>query len=137
MRALVRRDAGMVLSLLPDDEAEFLGVANEAEVAAQCGLDFRSFPIEDRSAPKVPGEIVPLLEELLARLRAGEHVAVHCRAGIGRTGLVASGLLVWLGRTADEACAIVSAARGEAVPEVEVQGAFVTALAGLRKPTPA
>lgn len=131
MRELCERGVSAVLSLLPDDEAKALGVADEPEVAARFGLVFFSFPIDDRSVPSTPSTIVPLLEQLLDRLRNGENIAVHCRAGIGRTGLVACCVLVWTGCSPVEARDIAANARGLPVPETAEQCAFIEAVADL------
>jgi protein-tyrosine phosphatase len=48
-------------------------------------------------------------------------VILHCRAGIGRSGLVAACLLVMKGVSPEEAVKKVSAARGVSVPETKEQ----------------
>jgi protein-tyrosine phosphatase len=55
--------------------------------------------------PDSEAEIVAALEKLDADLSSGKNVAVHCRQGIGRTGLVAACLLVtkgWNPETAEQ-----------------------------------
>ena len=49
----------------------------------------------------------------------GESVVVHCRGGLGRTGLVAARLLVELGESPVSALVRVRAARPGAVETVE------------------
>jgi len=58
---------------------------------------------------------------ILDRARAGENVAIHCRGGLGRTGLIAACCLVALGQGARESMARVRKARANAVetPEQE------------------
>lgn len=46
---------------------------------------------------------------------------VHCRAGIGRTGLVATAILMQDGFSAKSACEMVSSKRGVVVPETQAQ----------------
>jgi protein-tyrosine phosphatase len=48
-------------------------------------------------------------------------VAVHCRQGIGRSGMIAAGALMRSGVGADKAVDVVSAARGVAIPETAAQ----------------
>jgi len=54
-------------------------------------------------------------------LSKGKNVLVHCRQGIGRSGLVAASLLVKKGISPGAAIESVSAARGMPVPETAEQ----------------
>ena len=69
------------------------------------------------------------LEKLRSELGAGKNVAVHCRQGIGRSGLVAASLLSLSGIDPATAFQQVSAARGLPVPETPEQKRWVTRLA--------
>lgn len=119
---LAVRSAGVdvLVCLLTDTERAELGLAAEADAATGAGLEFHTFPITDFGVPD-PDAIRPLLDLLTARLRAGEHVAVHCRGGIGRSSLIAAALLVRLGSPTEQAWQIITAARGVPVPETERQ----------------
>ena len=50
---------------------------------------------------------------------------VHCRAGIGRTGVAASGVLLHAGFKPDEAFERISELRGVGVPDTEEQRDWV------------
>lgn len=117
-----------VVSFLPTAEATELGAADEAVHCVASGLAFRSFPIPDFGLPE-PKAFGPLVAWVAEALRAGRHVVVHCRAGIGRSGMVASGTLIALGSDADTAIAVVSAARGVSIPDTVEQGEFVASFA--------
>jgi protein-tyrosine phosphatase len=65
------------------------------------------------------------VDELVARITAGGHVVVHCRAGIGRSSLIAAVVLVRLGVDVDVAWEVVAAARGVPVPETDDQRRWV------------
>ena len=88
------------------------------------------FPIPDLHAPPI-GAVLPLLDDLRDRLERGELVVMHCGAGIGRAGTMATCLLITLGTDADDALAIVAASRPMAGPEVGSQRALVTELAAV------
>jgi len=61
------------------------------------------------------------LEEVAGVLSEGKNVVVHCRQGIGRSGLVAACLLVRKGVSPGAAVEMASAARGISVPETAEQ----------------
>jgi protein-tyrosine phosphatase len=63
-------------------------------------------------------------------------VVVHCRAGIGRSSLIAGTVLVRFGIPPEEAWRLITAARGFRVPETPEQGEWLTAFAA-RGDTPA
>jgi len=117
------RDAGLdaVVSLLENDEAAQLGLDHEHNMTESKGLQFFSFAIPDRGVPASTGDALEFLTQLTSVLGAGKNVAVHCRQGIGRSGMLAAALLMTSGVTANEAVDIVTKARGIAVPETSRQ----------------
>ncbi|MBN9323702.1 MAG: ATP-binding cassette domain-containing protein [Delftia acidovorans] len=66
------------------------------------GLRNLHLPVRDHESPTV-AQIQMLLARMSAMLRAGEVLAVHCLAGLGRTGTALAAWLVREGLTADEA----------------------------------
>ena len=86
------------------------------------------FPIPDLHAPSL-GSIRPFLDRAVQRLDGGEHLLVHCGAGVGRAGTVAVCLLMLHGLGRDDALALVAAHRPMAGPEVGAQRELVDALA--------
>ena len=62
-------------------------------------------------------------------LKTGKNVAVHCRQGIGRSGLVAAASLMMSGIAAREAVDVVTRARGLTVPETPGQLQWLDRLA--------
>jgi len=86
------------------------------------------FPIHDLHAPSID-QALPMLAVLGQRLAEGEHLLIHCAAGIGRAGTIATCLLIELGMHHDEALAHVAAHRPMAGPEVGAQRELVRALA--------
>ena len=86
------------------------------------------WPIPDLHAPPID-EVAPMLDDLLARLAAGEGLLVHCGAGVGRAGTVAAALLVRSGVAVENALAIVAEHRPLAGPESDQQRALVRSAA--------
>ena len=114
-------DLNVIVSLLESEEASQLGLLDEGQAAESHALRFISFPIPDRGVPASLQEAVSLIGRITAQLAAGENVAVHCRQGIGRSGLIAAGVLIAAGKSPEEAMQIVSSARGISVPETTEQ----------------
>jgi len=73
-----------------------LGVKTLGRDVRALGMDWRHLPIVDVSIPDRRFEDAWLLDgpKLHARLDAGERILIHCRGGLGRTGLVAGRILV-------------------------------------------
>ena len=67
-----------------------------------------------------------LLQKVLAAIQEGKTVAVHCRGGLGRSGLFAASVLAESGMPADEAIALTREARPGAIETAE-QEAWVRA----------
>lgn len=117
------RKAGLdvVVSLLEKDEAAQFELDHEGDVAESNGVRFVSFPIPDRGVPASTREALTLFSDIAAALDGGKNVAVHCRQGIGRSGLIAAGVLLTSGMGVDKALEVVGAARGVTVPETPAQ----------------
>jgi protein-tyrosine phosphatase len=118
VRAWRRAGLNVVVSLLETEEAAQLELDSEGTVAQAHGVQFLSFPIPDRG---VPASTRDALGRLSASLDEGKNVVVHCRQSVGRSGMVAAGLLIAAGMTAEQAIETVSQARGATVPETAEQ----------------
>jgi protein-tyrosine phosphatase len=110
----------VLVSTLEVEEARELDLLREPEAARAAGLEYLSAPIPDRGVPSLVAARA-LASTLLARIRSGGHVAVHCRQGIGRSTLTAATVLVASGMSPAAAWEAVAAARGRAVPDTEEQ----------------
>lgn len=116
-----RLGIGLVASLLHNYEAEELGISEEASLCAAHSIEFKSFPIKDRGIPESASAFFDFADDLTSRVREGTAVAVHCRAGIGRSGLTAGSVLLRLGVPAQDVFSLVSKARGLVVPDTPSQ----------------
>jgi protein-tyrosine phosphatase len=116
----------LISALTAEENEEFgLGLGEEARVAEEAGLSFRSIPIEDMSTPADSDEILATLDELASQVRAGKHVAVHCFGSIGRSGMISTLLLCRNGWEPETAMARMSELRGRRVPETDEQRQWV------------
>ena len=114
-----------VVSLLTPEEEEILELSSEADKTRKHGMGFTSLPIQDRRIPKSDREFGETLARMDHELSAGKNLLLHCRQGVGRTGLVAACLLIKNGMSPGAAVEAVSAARGIPVPETQEQRDFV------------
>jgi protein-tyrosine phosphatase len=112
-----RAGVDLVISLLEKEEAAQLDLVAEDKAAEGQGLGFISFPIPDRGIPASMPAVVTLITAITEALEKGKNVAVHCRQGIGRSGMVAAGVLINSGIEPEQAMDTVSSARGLGVPE--------------------
>jgi protein-tyrosine phosphatase len=120
-----RAGVSTLVSLLTRDEEQSLGLHNEAALAKSQGMGFVSFPIADRQVPSSPSLLAEMLEKIGTHLSSGKDVLIHCRQGVGRSGLVAACLLITKGWNPSAAVEQVSAARGVAIPETAEQGRWI------------
>jgi protein-tyrosine phosphatase len=107
--AIVDNGIAAVVCLNPHDEVEYES-PDYAEAIAR-GIDAweqLNFPIPDRGAPDDREAFLGLTRAVARRLERGEGVLVHCYAGIGRTGTLASCVLMALGLEQDEALRVVN-----------------------------
>jgi predicted protein tyrosine phosphatase len=88
-----RAGIDVIVSLLEEDEAAQLGLVDEAKAAEANGIRFVSFPIPDRGVPASAPAALSLISAISDALENGKNVAVHCRQGLGRSGLIAAGVL--------------------------------------------
>lgn len=128
LHALKEAHVNVLISLLTNEESEELGLTKEAELSAKHGLEFLSFPIPDLAVPASATVTREFLNRLLNLLRGGKRIAIHCRQGIGRSGLIAASLLVMEAIDPFVAFRRVSAARGLEVPETTEQRDWVMEL---------
>ncbi len=131
------RTAGVdaVVSLLTPQENKDLQLGAESNLAQSRGLRFLSLPVEDRGVPSSLDDALLAIEDVTEMLRQGRNVAVHCRQGIGRSGMLAAALLIKGGSTPSQALKLISEVRGLAVPETPEQLEWVKKFSEREVPT--
>lgn len=113
-----------IVSMLERDEVHELGLQDEQIICKQNQIDFIQLAVPDRSLPAYEAFLI-MMDLVVAKLKRGETVAVHCRPGIGRSGIVVCCALLYFGNTPEAAVEIVSKARGVLVPDTKEQRDFI------------
>ena len=135
MRADCQQLAGahgvtMIVCLLNDYELRSIGVDSKAfpAIVRACQMEFVQFPIIEGTAPT---EGIAGVQQVIAQAREetsrGGRVAVHCRGGVGRAGMLAACYLLQTGeaRTSKQAIALVRKRRCKQAVETRRQEDFV------------
>lgn len=125
------KNAGVdvLASLLTKEEENALGLKDEERLSSAASIKFHSFPIADRGVPLSRESAVELIKGLENELARGKKVAIHCRQGLGRSALIAGGILVRGGVSPEEAIKRLSDARNYPVPETAEQASWIGNLA--------
>jgi ADP-ribosylglycohydrolase/protein-tyrosine phosphatase len=118
--------ASTVVTLIEDHEFPLLDVRSLGRDVRRLRMDWMHLPIPDVDVPQASFEAAwPLASRLLhERIAAGERILIHCRGGLGRSGLVAGRLLVEQGCDPRVAVHRVRAARPGAI-ETSAQERYV------------
>jgi len=124
------RLAGMgatgLLSLVETEELPG-GLDSFAAAIRAAGLEWVHLPIPDYGVPGAGFMAGWRRLDLARRLHDGESWAIHCRAGLGRTGTIAALLLVENGTSAADAIAYIRREHDAAAVETEAQADFLVA----------
>lgn len=117
IRNIARLGIRQVVSLLEPSEARQLGLESERLEVKAHGMEFISLPIPDMGVPPSIEDFSQVAQMLFTQVCAGINTLVHCRAGIGRSGLMSAAVLLHAGMSVDEAFDYISKMRGVRVPE--------------------
>jgi len=130
IKKLKLADVKMVVSLLEEHEEAELQLTEEQEFCKQYDIEFVNFPIIDRGVPADPEAYLQLISRIEQQLE-NKKVAIHCRMGIGRTSVIAAGVLLKSGYGRDGVFEYLSSVRTLTVPDTKEQEEWVLRQLGM------
>ena len=121
IRAIANWGASAVVTIMTDDELQFLGVGNLGLYVAKYGMEWYQIPVPDTTAPNYETleQWDYIRRRIHSRLNREEKIIIHCRGGLGRSGTLAAKLLMDKGLTCREAIERVRVARPGAIETAE------------------
>ncbi len=122
---IAEQDIKQVVSLLEPHEIYDLGLIEEKNLCKKYGMEFYHYPIPDRGIPNSVVDYAIITKNLYYEMAGGKNTVIHCRAGIGRIGIVAAGVLIHCAFEPYEAFQHLSKSRGMTVPDTEEQRDWV------------
>lgn len=121
--------ASLVLTILEDHELDALGVRDIGAEIERRGMAWARLGIADAGIPDSGAERT-WREELGPRiheeLRRGHDVLLHCKGGLGRTGMMAARLLVERGMEPERAISAIREARHGAIETAEQESCILS-----------
>ena len=121
IRKLSMEQVTYVVSLLENQEIHELELEEEASLCEKHGIGLINFPIRDRSTPQDKEAFISLIERLYQLVEKANKIVIHCRMGIGRSSLVAAGIMVRAGIKASGIFDLISKYRTLEVPDTATQ----------------
>lgn len=94
----------VLITMMPSEEMVKNDVTAMPELCDELGIQWFHFPVEDDCAPEPDSQTKWANEKsaVIAAAKANKTIAVHCKGGTGRTGLMISLILAELGLGYDE-----------------------------------
>lgn len=113
--ALLEFAPDLVVSLTPAGEMARLGAGDLPDWLAAKAIAWHPFPVEDFATPPEGADWPALGRAAATLLDTGGRLVIHCRAGLGRSGMIALRLMVEAGEAPEPALTRLRAARPGAV----------------------
>ncbi len=117
LATLKQAGASAVISLMPASELASNGAEDIGKQCQAQDMAWFHLPVADEQVPLEDfGQGWKASKQsILERLNAGQDIAIHCKGGSGRTGLIAARIMVEAGIPRADAIALVQALRPKAI----------------------
>ena len=125
IRGLKYQEVDCLISLLEYQEQEELDLLEEESICQKHEIEYLNFPIQDVSIPSNEVAFLRLVNQLVELLNQQKRIVIHCRMGIGRSSVLAAGVLIKMGCPAKGIFEHISQYRGLEVPDTETQKIWI------------
>lgn len=117
LSTLKQAGADAVLTLMPSAELAQNAASDLSTLCAAQGLLWLHLPVADEQVPQTDFDAAwpAAMAQIRQLLAADKAIAIHCKGGSGRTGLIAARILIELGIARSEAISLVQALRPKAI----------------------
>ncbi|MBD3877870.1 cyclin-dependent kinase inhibitor 3 family protein [Pseudomonas kunmingensis] len=117
LATLKQAGASAVISLMPASELAANGAEDIGKQSQAQDMAWFHLPVADEQVPLEDfGQGWKACKQsILERLNAGQDIAIHCKGGSGRTGLIAARIMIEAGIPRADAIALVQALRPKAI----------------------
>ena len=134
LQQLQHAGAVAVVTMMPMEELHKNNQASLPELCSNRGLRWFHLPIEDDHAPEEDFEAAWDIHKghLIGHLKAGDTIALHCKGGTGRTGLVAALILQELGCSTAEATQAVQTVKPKSL-QIPSQVSYLTKVRSVKQ----
>ncbi len=131
LEQLAAAGASAVLTLMEKEEMERNQVTDLPHLCAELNLQWFHLPIEDDHAPEQEFAAAWQMwsKSIHALVDDGKTIAIHCKGGSGRTGLVAAQILLERGMPLDKVIEQIRALRPNSL-QVPAHQAYIKKIAG-------
>ena len=131
LQAIQDWEPTIIVSLLTKPEFAILGVPDFEKRVRETGIKWQHFPIEDGGVPRVHemNFFWQMIKSIVKEIITGKKVFIHCRGGIGRSGIVICQSLKQIGYGPKQSLSLARTWRHGAV-ENKVQENFVLNISG-------
>jgi len=134
IKGLKLQQVDCLISLLEWSEIDELALQEEEAFCKKWEIEFINFPIEDVTVPNQETPFIQLTQRILDRINQNKKVVIHCRAGIGRSSILAAAVLIKAGFKVATVFEVIATYRKSRVPDTEEQKAWIFSLKEKLKP---
>lgn len=121
IRGLKEQGVEWLVCLLEDWELKALDLIAEGSLCEKHGIGFLHFPIPDFGVPADRAQFAGFAKSLSDKLDIGAHIVIHCHGGVGRSSVVAAGVLLERGVSGEQVFGLIGRYRGKKAPETREQ----------------